>query len=386
MPSPGSPSELSPRWYSRPEARAWICGSPPPREALAFHAGLPGYEPTPLVELPALADELAVRRVLVKDESVRLGLSSFKVLGASWAIAGVVAARAGLPGPWTVDALRSVATRHPLTLVTATDGNHGLAVAHVAALLGPRAHVFLPRLAGPEVVAAIQAKGADVTIVAGDHSAAVRQAAGYSAGRASAELVQDTGWPGYEQVPSRIVDGYATLLWELDSQLLEAGVEAPHLIAVPVGVGSLAQAVLRHVRSRSAGRLTSVLGVEPDVAACVLASLAAGSSLSVHTGDTTMAGLNCGTPSSLAWPYLRDGLDAAATVGDDETARAVDDLRGLGVPTGPSGAAALAGVRAAVTGSDSRTRRAQLGIDADAVIVLLNTEGPNPSSERSDHA
>jgi diaminopropionate ammonia-lyase len=117
-----------------------------------------------------------------------------------------------------------------------------------------------------------------------------------------------------------------------------------------------------------------VLSVEPDTAACVLESLEAGRPVTVPTQVSVMAGLNCGTVSQAAWPVLRDGLDAAVAVSDEEALRAVDDLARLGVSSGPCGAAALAGVRAALTDPQ---RRATLRLDPDAVIVLLSTEG-NP--------
>jgi diaminopropionate ammonia-lyase len=142
-------------------------------------------------------------------------------------------------------------------------------------------------------------------------------------------------------------------------------------VVVPVGVGSLAEAVVRHYRRAGAAH-PSVLSVEPDTAACVLASLTADRPVRVSTGATVMAGLNCGTVSSSAWPVLRAGCDAAVAVSDDQALRAVDDLARLGVCAGPSGAASLAGVRAVL--SDPQ-RRAALGLDHDAIVVLLSTEG-----------
>jgi diaminopropionate ammonia-lyase len=363
-----------PRWYAHRGARDWRCAAAP-AEALAFHAGLPGYAATPLAELPALARELNIARLFVKDESARLGLPAFKSLGAYWAVAQVLAARAGLQGPLTLGALRAAAAGHDLTLVTATDGNHGRAVARFAALLGLRAHVLVPQVIPAAAVAQIAAEGATVTTVAGSYDDAVARAARTAAGDGTAVLVQDMAWPGYTEVPARIVEGYGTMPAEVDAQLASAGVARPDLVVVPAGVGSLAQAVITHYRSRGAQHPAAVLCVEPDAAACVLASLVAGRPLSISAGVTNMAGLNCGTPSSLAWPFLRDGLDAAVAVRDDAADRAVADLGDLGVSSGPSGAAALAGARAALTGPGSGTRRAGLGIGAGSVVVLLSTEG-----------
>ncbi|MFE4828687.1 diaminopropionate ammonia-lyase [Streptomyces sp. NPDC056672] len=358
-------------WFAHPADPSWIC-APAPAEVPDFHAGLPGYAPTPLTELPSLAAELGVGRVFVKDESARLGLPAFKALGASWAVRRVLARRASGPG-----ARRTPGP--PLVLVTATDGNHGRALARTARLLGQRAHVFVPRSVHPAAVAAIEAEGARITLVPGPYDEAVRRAADAAAGP-DAVLVQDTAWPGYEEIPGWIVEGYSTLFTEIDAQLSAAGAGPPALVAVPVGVGSLAQAAVTHYRggARRRGRPArpALLSVEPDTAACVLASLVQGRRVAVATGATSMAGLNCGTPSTLAWPLLRAGLDAAVAVTDEESALAVRDLAALGVSSGPCGAASLAGARAVLTGTGTGTdRRDALGIGPDATVVLLSTEG-----------
>ncbi|MFD6435953.1 diaminopropionate ammonia-lyase [Streptomyces venezuelae] len=359
-------------WYARPAARTWTCAAPPP-DARAFHASLPGYAPTALHEIPTLADELAVARVFVKDESSRFGLPAFKALGASWAIDRILARDAHR-------APRAGDTR-TLRFVTATDGNHGRAVARMARQLGRRAHVFVPEGVHPAAVAAIEGEGAEVTAVAGSYDAAVRDARA-AAAAPDAVLVQDMAWDGYEEIPALVVEGYATLFAEIDAQLDAAGAESPALVAVPVGVGSFAQAAVTHYRSGATAGLRggrgpepSLLAVEPVGAACVLASLRAGRLTRVPAGATVMAGLNCGTPSTLAWPVLRDGLDAAVAVTDAAGMSAVRDLAASGVSAGPCGAASLAGVRAALTGTGGAERRAALGVGPDATVVLISTEG-----------
>ncbi|MFC9971814.1 pyridoxal-phosphate dependent enzyme [Spirillospora sp. NPDC127200] len=334
-------------WFSRPAARAWKC-APAPAEVAGFHAALPGYAPTPLTEVPALAAELGADRVFVKDESARLGLPAFKILGASWGVH---------------QALRR-ASRRPERLVTATDGNHGRAVAALARSHGLPARVFVPSGVHPAARAAIEAEGAEVVEVNASYDEAVRRAAADPG-----LLVQDTAWPGYEEVPRWIVEGYSTLFREIDAQLEAADAAPAGLVAVPVGVGSLAQAAVTHHRSRAGAPAPTVLAVEPETAACVLASLAAGRPVTVPDGSTIMAGLNCATPSDLAWPYLRDGLDAAVAVSDADTVRAARDLASHGISAGPCGAASLAGVRAAL----APERRADLA--PVGTLVLLSTEG-----------
>ena len=330
-----------------------------------------GYAPTPLTEIPPLAAELGVGRVFVKDESSRLGLPAFKVLGASWAVHRALAGR-------------TAPERSPLTLVTATDGNHGRAVAWVARQLGQRAHILIPDGVHPDAVAAIAAEGAEVTLVTGGYDEAVRQAAA-AAATPDTLLIQDTAWPGYEQILGWIVEGYATLCAEIDEQLTAAGAGPPDLVVIPVGVGSLAQAVVTHYRSRPAratAAAAALLAVEPEAACWVIESLTRGEPVSVTTRETAMAGLNCGTPSSLAWPCLHNGLDAAIAITDAESARAAADLAAAGVDAGPCGAAPLAGLRAALTGDGTGQRRAELGPGPAATVVLLSTEGSaaNPSA------
>jgi diaminopropionate ammonia-lyase len=244
----------------------------------------------------------------------------------------------------------------------------------MARLVGVPAHVFLPSVAAPAARRAIAGEGAEVTQIAGHYDEAVDAARQWAQERPGAALVQDTAWPGYEQVPGWIVEGYSTLFTELDGQLAGARAGTPALVVVPVGVGSLAQAAVTHYRGPAAVPGTAVLSVEPDTAACLLASLRAGAPVSVATAGTIMAGLNCGTVSSIAWPYLAAGLDAAVAVSDAAAQRAAADLTAAGVSSGPSGAASLAGARAALTGPGSAARREHLAVRPGSVVVLLNTE------------
>ena len=351
------------RWYENPAARSWRT-APAPAEVLAFHQSLPGYRPTPLTAVPSLASELGVGQVLVKDESHRLGLPAFKSLGASWAIDRVLRARLG----------RDPEETGPVTLVAATDGNHGRAVARFSRLLGHHARIFIPDGVHPAAVQAILDEGADVTPVPADYDEAVRTAARYAADTGGI-LVQDTAWHGYEEVPGWIVAGYSTLFRELDDQLADLGIEQPDMVLVPTGVGSLLHAGLTHYRVRGASADPAVVSVEPVDAACVQASIAAGHPVSVATGHTIMAGLNCGTVSSLAWPSIHQGLDATATVTDDQVISAGRDLAGNGVPVGPCGAAPLAAARTLAATGPTDARPLGHQVSARTTLLLIATEG-----------
>jgi diaminopropionate ammonia-lyase len=346
---------------------------------------MPGYRPTPLVDLPALATELAVDAVLVKDESERLGLPAFKILGASWAVNCALSKHGGYAEPATnLTDLCSRVGNAPITLVTATDGNHGRAVARMAHHLGLASRIYVPAGTSEKTLNAIISEGVQVVETELKYDDVVRTAASSTANKPDEILIQDTAWPGYEEIPQWIVAGYDTMFFEIDTQL---GEQVPDLIAVPTGVGSLLMAALQHCPSTSSGHMgtgsghmgtgsgrgPAVLAVEPVTAACVTASLAAHTQISVDTSvPTIMAGLNCGTISTIAWPVIRDQLEAAVTVTDDQARVAMQRLHELGIPAGPSGAASLAGVRAALSDAN---QRAALAINTDSVVVLINTEG-----------
>jgi diaminopropionate ammonia-lyase len=349
----------------------------PSRAPLAFHRRLPGYVATPLVEAPALARANGVARVWVKDESRRLGLPAFKMLGASWAAYRAVAERLGRdPEPWAgLDELRRVlAPLRPLTLAAATDGNHGRAVARMATLLGAGAEIYVPKGTASARIAAIQGEGARVTVVDGDYDAAVSAAAATAGERCL--VIADVAWPGYERVPTWVVEGYATIFWEADDQLEALGDERPDLVVVPVGVGALAAAAVRHYRRRGLRPRPRLIGVEPLAAACVLRSLRAGQMVSVPGPHRSiMAGLNCGTPSLVAWPSLRAGLDAVVAVADERARQAMRDLAAVGIVAGETGAASLAGLDELTSGPDAGEVRRALGLGTDARVLLLCTEG-----------
>lgn len=349
-------------WHAHERATEWTCASPS-SEAIAFHRSLPGYAPTPLVDLPSLAAELGVARVVAKDESSRLGLPAFKALGASWAIERT---------------LRDRADDSPVTIVTATDGNHGRAVARFARLLGHSARIFVPDGVHPSAVQAIRDEGADVTHVPGSYDDAVARAA-REAQAPGAILVQDTAWTGYEEIPGWIVEGYATLFAEADEQLRDLGTPRPDLVLVPAGVGSLLQAALAHYRSATDG--PAIVSVEPTAAACMAPSLAAGRPVTVDTGVTLMAGLNCGTPSSLAWPYIVQGLDAAVAVDDPAVVSAALDLAALGVRAGPCGASGLAALRE-IRRDDARARHLRLTPQSTVLLVITEGVDANPIPEQ----
>ena len=182
------------------------------RAPLAFHQRLDGYAPTPLRRAPELAQALGVGEVLLKDESSRLGLPAFKILGASWAIYRALELRIDHTfEPWQtmMELAQRVAPQRPMTLATATDGNHGRAVAHMAALLGFAARIYVPAGTAQARIDAIASEGATVEVVDGPYDDAVARSARDANDRSL--VISDTSWTGYEEVPRWVIDGYSTI-------------------------------------------------------------------------------------------------------------------------------------------------------------------------------
>lgn len=316
----------------------------PSNEAATFHRRLPDYAPTPLHELADIAQELGVRAVLVKDESNRLGLPAFKILGASWALER---------------ALRKSPDTH--TLLAASAGNHGRAVAHAAALRGMACRIYLPARSLAVRRDAIASEGAEVVIIDGSYEEAVKAAA-LAATKPGVVVIADVGVSGPAEW---VIDGYQTLFAEAAAQTTY------DLILVPVGVGSLAAAAARH-GARIGAR---VVGIEPATAACLSASLLRGAPTSVHTAGTVMAGLDCAEVSSAAWPTLQRGIAGTITVTDYEAAAAMNELAAAGMAIGESGAAALAGLRALQTDPRCSVLRHRLEVGRYTRALLVASEG-----------
>jgi len=351
-------------------ARAEPAGS-----ALAFHRSVPGYRPSPLRDLPELAAQLGIAELTVKHEADRFGLPAYKALGAFWA---AWQALTPLAGSAVTDAdpdlqrlAEALEQRPGITLLAATDGNHGHAVARIAHLLGVQARIFVPEDMSAARQTAIASEGAAVVTVAGSYDDAVAAAA--AARSESSVLLQDTAWPGYEAVPRFIVDGYSTIFSEIDTQLAEAGREQPTLVLVPIGVGSLAAAAALHYRAPDRAEQPHLVGVEPTAAACMLESLKHGELTTVPgPHSSSMAGLNCGAPSSAAWPLVEAGFDALVAIPDARALEAVQVLAGAGVGTAESGAAAVGGLLELLAHPETGTG---LRLGPDTRVLALVTEG-----------
>ena len=360
--------------YLNPRVSTYTHPSPTYTSAVqSFHQSLPGYQATPLIPLPSLAQNLNIGTLTIKDESTRLTLPAFKILGASFASHNIICNLATLPlSTTTLSTLAAAAQRLQFHLFAATEGNHGRAVAHVASWLGIPCTIFVPGFTNAHVIANIKSEGAEVVQLERprtyDDAVAAADAAAKKLPSGTGVLVQDNAFEGYTEVPAWIVEGYSTLLAEVEEQLAEKGLKASHIVT-PIGVGGLGHAVTVWAKSR--GRGVKVISVEPESAACLYWNLKWGRHETVETGETIMDGMNCGTVSPISWPTLREGVDVSVTVNEMESHEAVVDLEPCGVLTGPCGAAGLAALRRIAKEGMAQ----EVALSEDSVVVLLSTEG-----------
>ena len=369
---------MSIRTLINPKAREILDGPYPDRTPLQFHRRLPGYRATPLIDAPKLAGALGVGKVFVKDESSRLGLPAFKVLGASWAIYKALEERLGDEGFGDWDEIGELKKRleplRPLYLVAATDGNHGRAVARVARLLELGAKIFVPEDMAAARQEAIANEGAEVIVVDGTYDKAV-EISSEEAGERSL-VISDMSWPGYERVPSWVIEGYSTMLWEIEDELERRNEEGPDLVVVQMGVGAFAAAVAGHFRSPGVSPRPKLVGVEPASADCLLESVAAGRIVSVPgPHDSIMSGLNCGRPSLVAWPTVSKGIDILIAVDDEPAREAMRLMAESGVESGETGAAGLGGLLELLRAEEGEEARRALGVGGETRVLIFNCEG-----------
>lgn len=353
------------------------------RKVQHFHESFPGYTPTPLQSLPALASKLGVSSLWVKDESRRFDLNAFKVLGGSYAIGSCIADLLETDiEDLTYEMLLSEKVHEKIkdvTFITATDGNHGRGVAWTANRLGAHCVVYMPRGTAPERLENIQKLGADASITDLVYDDAVRKA------KADAEkngwiLIQDTAWEGYEETPLRIMQGYTTLGAEISAQL---GALRPTHLFLQAGVGSMAAAVTAFFTEIYGSCRPEIIIVEPEDADCLYqTALANDGKLHFTEGgmQSIMAGLCCGEPCPPAWDILRDHADHFISMPDFIAAQG---MRILGNPlpgdpvitSGESGASAFGLAMELLRNPALRSLKEQLHITADSRLLFISTEG-----------
>ncbi|MGZ5927407.1 MAG: diaminopropionate ammonia-lyase [Rhizomicrobium sp.] len=330
----------------------------------ALFAGSADFAPTPLKRLEKTADRLGVGEIWAKDERNRWGQGSFKSLGGAYAVVSLAAKALSVP-PAAIFA-GSAPKASGMTVVTATAGNHGRAVAFGAKLAGARAVIFVYGDVPKAQVAAIAALGAEIVTVTGDYEAAC------DAARAACEkhrwiMVSDVAGDGYTDIPECIMRGYGVLA----AEAMEQSPAPPTHLFLQAGVGGMAAPVAAYF-TNVCSPPPIVTVVEAATVPCLMESARHNSfTRTERSGPTNLNRLDCPTPSSTTWPLLRDLASAFVAVENDIAAEAAGQLADEDLATTPTGAAGLAGLLAlgATPGAFER-----LGLGAQSRVLIVVTE------------
>ena len=336
-------------------------------DILPFHESLPNYKRTSLYTLKNLAKTLGVGTIYLKNENERYGLNAFKALGASYA---------------SVKMMTKEKEKNPnakLALCTATDGNHGRAVAWTARITGATATIFVPHFTKEERIENIKKEGAKVVISRGDYDVAVNDAYEESK-KHNMIFVQDMGFEGYIDIPLLIMAGYTTVFNEVIQVVKDFDI-----VFLQAGVGSFASAmiyaILKQHAQYSSFKKPKIVVVEPYEVDCCMESIKEDTCVkSKGKGETIMAGLNCMTPSSLAIPIIKYGCDLLLAVDDFYAVKAMNMLyrpegKDVQVVAGESGAGGMAGLIALMTEPELQEAKESIGIGRESKVLVVSTEG-----------
>lgn len=340
-------------------------------EPLALWTRCPVAATTPLLETPGLAAGLDIARVSIKDERGRMGLGSFKALGASYAIAHDAAQRVGGADRLDDPVVRTSAL-DGVVYVCASAGNHGLSVAAGARVFGATAEIHLAESVPEAFARRLRRFGARVVRSGTDYESSM-QAAETAAREQGATLLSDSSWPGYVEPAARVMQGYLLMAQEI----LDALADPPTHLFLQAGVGGLAAAVTARLRDHW-GEAPCIVVVEPEAAATLMESVRAGRPVRAPGPVSIMGRLDCKEPSHLALAELARNADAFVTISEEEASETVDFLAAAGLPTTPSGAA---GVSALHHAGDLRQR---LGLTADSHALFILSEGMEETPDHDD--
>lgn len=339
----------------------------------------PGYAPTPLISLEGMARAHGVEAIHYKDESARFGLGSFKALGGPYAVLRALQRHVAAATGAQASARDLMERRYDMvaagfTVSTATDGNHGRAVAWGAARFGCRAVIYVPADCSRPRADAIAGLGARVIRVNGDYDEAVRRCAADAVAQCRT-IIADTTAASDDVAPRDVTQGYTVMVEEILRQL--AG-RIPTHVFVQGGVGALAAAVCGYFWERFGATAPRLVVVEPDGAACLFESARAGRAVTLRGRvHSVMAGLNCGTASPLAWRILHHGAFGFLTIPDDVTAPAMRLLAdgAFGDPAIVAGESAIAGLAGALLARQDDDAGATLVLGPDSRVLVFGTEG-----------
>lgn len=351
--------------------------------AFSFLESVPGIIESPIVRLKELAKDINVNEIMIKDESQRCDLKSFKILGAVFAISKIITNDIGLEiSETSFDQIKKICLsklRLKYTFTTCSDGNHGLAVAWVARELGQKAVIYMNKGTDIQRVSNIEKLGAVVKVTDVNYDDTVRLAKN-NADEKKWVLVQDTCIGNNYKTASNIMIGYSKIIYEYYKK--DKIADATHIF-LQAGVGAMAGGITACLGEVFKDKNPKIIIVEPETAACFFASISnpEGKRVAVKGElDSIMAGLACGEPNEISWNIVRHHVPYFIKCSDDVTVLGMrvyanPVVGDMALTSGESGAVTLGVLYKLMKCSRYENYRRLLNLGKDSKILIISTEG-----------
>ena len=324
-------------------------------EAYKIISDWENYAPTPLLLLDKLSTELKLKRIFYKDESKRFHLKSFKALGGSYAVEKITK------------------RNKEIVISTATAGNHGRSVAWGSKKLGLKCKIFISEYVSETRAEAMRDFGADVIRVKGNYEDSLNECIKQS-NQNNWQIVQDVAWKNYMLVPKLTMAGYSVMMKEISEQINNQKVS--HII-LQAGVGGMAAAMVAGL-ARYLNHVPQIIIVEPDSAACVLASINTGKieKISIEK-ESIMGGMSCGEVSLVPWQILKKSVNYCVTVSDDYISKTIKYLANceLSYEKIIGGECSTPGIISLIGLCNDAKIRKKINLNEDSNVLLFGCEG-----------
>ena len=324
-------------------------------EAYKIISDWENYAPTPLLLLDKLSTELKLKRIFYKDESKRFHLKSFKALGGSYAVEKITKGN------------------KEIVISTATAGNHGRSVAWGSKKLGLKCKIFIGEYVSETRAEAMRDFGADVIRVKGNYEDSLNECIKQS-NQNNWQIVQDVAWKNYMLVPKLTMAGYSVMMKEISEQINNQKIS--HII-LQAGVGGMAAAMVAGL-ARYLNHVPQIIIVEPDSAACVLASINTGKieKISIEK-ESIMGGMSCGEVSLVPWQILKKSVNYCVTVSDDYISKTIKYLANceLSYEKIIGGECSTPGIISLIGLCNDAKIRKKINLNEDSNVLLFGCEG-----------
>ena len=344
--------------------------------AINFHSSIKNYTPSQVLNLEALAKNLNVNSIFVKDESKRFTLDTFKALGPIFALyrfydklnTKKYSRSLRYSDFFDSDYLKQFGD---YVFTTATDGNHGKALAWACQLIDQKSVIYIPNYTVQARMEAIKKYTKNLIKVNGSYQETVNFCYQEAEKNKRIIITDSSSEKSYESAKI-IMEAYLTLFYELEKQITKK----IDFVFLQCGVGSLTASGLYYYIYRN-GNCPKIINVEPFKSDCVYQSIKHEQMTKANGSmKTIMAGLNCDIPSYLAWQLLKNHLEFTMLIEEDSAKKAIRQYympleNDPKIISAESGAASLAAVQEVLTNEESRQ---MLGIKKNSNILIINTE------------